>query len=403
MPFQPRVLQLHTAEQVRRQLEAIAVDPCGVNLMTDKALHINLLLEKVSCVAANILKQEMLALGGDAAVARGTVACSIDHTDVVLMGTRKQLAQLVVRLPRQPFGLKALAAELDTVLTATGAVKILAGCRCRLDISRPQVMGIINVTPDSFYDGGVCLNLDAVLRQAEKQVEDGADLLDVGGESTRPGAALVTMDVELERVVPVVEALKQRFDLPISVDTNKAGVAEAVLESGADFINDISGLTFDAEMATVVSQKKAGVFVMHTRGCPQTMQKDTSYHDLLTEVIGSLRHSIDLARQAGVPAESISVDPGIGFGKSVSGNLELLRRLDEVAALGYPVLIGASRKSFIGAVLDQPVPQQRLYGSLASVAVAAQNGAHLFRVHDVAATRQTVDLAWAINHETHMA
>nr|WP_320115445.1 dihydropteroate synthase [uncultured Desulfuromonas sp.] len=403
MSFQPRVLQLHTAEQVRRQLEAIQVDPCGVNLMTDKALHVNILLQQVSCVAANILKQEMLTLGGDAAVARGTVACSIDQTDVVLMGTRKQLAQLVVRLPRQPFGLKALATELDAVLSPTGPVQTLVGCRCRLDVSRPQVMGIINVTPDSFYDGGVCTNLDAVLRQAEKQVDDGADLFDVGGESTRPGAALVTPDVELERVVPVVDALRQRFDLPISVDTNKAGVAKAVLESGADFINDISGLTFDDEMATVVAQKKAGVFVMHTRGCPETMQNNTAYRDLLSEVIHSLRYSIDLARQAGLPAEYISVDPGVGFGKSVAGNLELLRRLDEVAALGYPVLIGTSRKSFIGKVLDQPVPQQRLYGSLASVAVAAQNGAQIFRVHDVGATRQTVDLAWAIKHETHMA
>ena len=150
MSFQPRVLQLHTAEQVRRQLEAIQVDPCGVNLMTDKALHVNILLQQVSCVAANILKQEMLTLGGDAAVARGTVACSIDQTDVVLMGTRKQLAQLVVRLPRQPFGLKALATELDAVLSPTGPVQALVGCRCRLDVSRPQVMGIINVTPDSF-------------------------------------------------------------------------------------------------------------------------------------------------------------------------------------------------------------------------------------------------------------
>jgi len=403
MTFQPRVLQLHTAEQVRRQLEAIEVDPCGVNLMADKALHVNILLEQVSCVAANILKQEMLTLGGDAAVARGTVACSINQTNVLLMGTRKQLAQLVVRLPRQPFGLKTLATELGAVLSPSDGVRALVGCHCRLAMSRPQVMGIINVTPDSFYDGGLCSNLDAVLRQAERQVDDGADLFDVGGESTRPGAALVTADVELERVVPVVEALKQRFDLPISVDTSKAVVAAAVLDCGADFINDISGLTFDVEMASVVAEKKAGVFVMHTRGCPQTMQKDTAYHDLLTEVIGSLRYSIERARQAGVPTESISVDPGIGFGKSVAGNLELLDRLDEVAALGYPVLIGTSRKSFIGAVLGQPVPQQRLYGSLASVAVAAQNGAHIFRVHDVSATRQTVDLAWAINHGTHMA
>ena len=403
MSLQPRLVQLHTEQQVRRQLEAIQVDPCGIKLMIDKALHINLLLEKVSCVAANILKQEMLALGGDAAVARGTVACSVEHTDVLLMGTRKQLAHLIVRLPRQPFGLKQLASELEALLGSVKTAPFLLGRSCRLDMSRPQVMGIINVTPDSFYDGGVCCDLDAVLRQAQRQVEEGADLFDVGGESTRPGTDLISADLELERVIPVVEALHQRFDLPVSVDTNKACVAEAALDHGAEFVNDISGLTFDSDMAKVVAGKKSGVFVMHTRGGPDVMQKDTAYRDLLTEVIGSLRDSISLAQEAGIAAERISVDPGIGFGKSVSGNLELLRRLDEVAGLGYPVLIGTSRKSFIGAVLDQPEPAQRLFGSLASVALAAAKGARLFRVHDVGPTRQTVDLAWAINQDNVMA
>lgn len=403
MAFNPKMIRLETPDQVRRLLGRIRVDSCGIELMVPKALHVNILLQEVSCVAANILKQEMLALGGDAAVARGTIACSIDHTDVLLMGTRKQLAQLAIRLPRQPFGLKGLAERLSELLGQSASATVLKGQHHSLSLSRPQVMGIINVTPDSFYDGGACHDLDATLRQAEQQVKDGVDLFDVGGESTRPGAALVSEEVELERIVPVVKALARTFDLPISVDTNKAVVADAALACGADFINDISGLTFDVAMADVIARHRAGVFVMHTRGLPEEMQDNTDYDDLVCDVIASLRHSIALAREAGVDDASISVDPGIGFGKSVAGNLEILRRLDEVVALGYPLLIGTSRKSFIGQVLGQPQPQQRLYGSLASVAVAVQQGAQLFRVHDVAPTRQVVDLAWAIRRDNAMA
>jgi dihydropteroate synthase len=404
MGFNPRVIHLNSVDQVRRQLARIQVDPCGIDLMAPKALLETVLLEKVPCGAANILKQEMLALGGDAAVARGTVACSVDHTDVLLMATRKQLDQLINRLPRQPFGLKGLAGDLKRLREISlRPAQVLTGKKCSLDVTRPQVMGIINVTPDSFFDGGTCHDLDATLRQAEQQVKDGVDLFDVGGESTRPGAALVSLELELERVVPVVKALKRAFDLPVSVDTNKAAVADAVLCDGADFVNDISGLTFDPEMANVIARHGAGVFVMHTRGRPDEMQRDTQYHDLINEVMAGLQRSVDLARNAGIAAASISVDPGIGFGKSVAGNLEILRRLDDVAALGYPVLIGTSRKSFIGQVLDQPQPQQRLIGSVASVAVAAQNGAQIFRVHDVAETRLAVDLAWAIRHDNNRA
>lgn len=395
MSFHPRLIRLEQPQQVRQVLKQLQVDPVGIKLMTDKALHHNVLLKQLSCAAANILKQEMIALGGDAAVARGTVACSIPHTDVLLMATRKQLSQLALRLLRQPFGLKQLAEELEQLLHLAPG-RYLAGRRCRLELSRPQVMGIINVTPDSFYDGGVCLPLDQALRQAEEQVMAGADVLDIGGESTRPGSQPVSDEVELQRVVPLISALKREFDVPLSVDTNKAGVARAAVEAGADFINDISGLTFDDQMADVVAQLGAGVFVMHTRGRPDQMQLHTAYDDLLGDVIDSLRQSVALAYRAGVAADKVAVDPGIGFGKSVAGNLEILRRLSELSCLGCPILVGTSRKSFIGQVLGCDQPSDRLFGSLASVAVAVAHGAHLFRVHDVAATREVVDLAWAI-------
>jgi dihydropteroate synthase len=380
-------------------MKIMGVDPAGIQRMTHKARSANVMVEALPCAMANILKQEMLALGADAAVARGAVACSLPHTDVLLMGSLKQLEQLSERLASQPFGLADLGRELQQVLGKFHAAPTtLHGKGCQLSLSRPCVMGIINATPDSFYDGGACVALDDALRQAEKQLKDGADLLDVGGESTRPGSAAVSLSVEMERTVPLIEALQREFDIPLSIDTNKAVVAEAAVAAGAAFVNDISGLTFDPNMAAVVAQSGAGLFVMHTRGRPEVMQQDTEYADVLAEVIAGLRHSLLLAKDAGVADCSLAVDPGIGFGKSAEGNLEILRRLSELKSLGYPVLLGTSRKSFIGKVLDQPEPDQRLFGSLATAVHGVSQGAQLFRVHDVAATRQAVDMAWAIVH-----
>lgn len=378
-------------------LQALGVDPAGILRMVEKGQGLNIVLQQVPCAAANIIKQEMLAIGADAAVARGTVACRLAATDVLLMGTLKQYRRLIGRLPQQPFGLSGLASELQEVIDRQlSAPAVLRGKNCCLDLARPQVMGIINVTPDSFYDGGVAIDVDAALRQAELQIEAGADLLDIGGESTRPGSVGVTAQVELQRVLPAVKALLQNFDVPLSIDTTKATVAAAALECGADFINDISGLTFDPEMAGVVAAQAAGLFVMHTRGRPAVMQQQTDYNDLMAEIVSSLRAAIERARHAGISADHLAIDPGIGFGKSVAGNLHILRHLSELRCLGAAVLLGTSRKSFIGKVLQLPDSQQRLYGSLATVALGVANGAQIFRVHDVAATRQVVDMAWAI-------
>lgn len=395
--FDLRVLDLKTEAQVVSAMTALGVDPVGIQRMTAKAQSLNVLIEAVPCGAANIIKQEMLSLGADAAVARGSVTCSRPQTDVLLMGTIKQLRALAKRLPCQPFGLATLSQLLDDLLTHyRESPTYLEGKGCRLELSRPQVMGIINVTPDSFYDGGECVNVDDALRQAEQQVLAGADILDIGGESTRPGSMSVDAQVESDRVVPVVKAIRDRFAIPISVDTTKASVAQDVMDCGANFINDISGLTFDPTMAEVVAQCGAGLFVMHTRGRPDVMQRNTQYNDLVAEVISSLRFSINLAIEAGVSPHKISVDPGIGFGKSVAGNLEILTHLSELRGLGYPILLGTSRKSFIGNILNQPQPEQRLNGSLATVSVAVTRGAQIFRVHDVEATRHVADMAWAM-------
>jgi len=259
-----------------------------------------------------------------------------------------------------------------------------------------RVMGVLNVTPDSFSDGGKFLDAGDAVSQAERMLRDGADLIDVGGESTRPGAAAVDASEEIARVLPVVRRIKRDLGAIVSVDTSKSEVARAVLDEGADWINDVTSLA-DPEMAGVVAASGAAVVLMHMRGTPRTMQADTRYDDLLGTVTGSLRSADEKARRSGIPDDKILLDPGIGFGKSRSGNLELVRRLPELGTLGRPILVGASRKSFIGAVLDLPA-DDRLEGSLAATALAAWLGAHVVRVHDVLATVRAVRVVDAVRN-----
>jgi dihydropteroate synthase len=262
------------------------------------------------------------------------------------------------------------------------------------------MMAILNVTPDSFSDGGEYIEVSAAVERGLEMVEEGAAILDVGGESTRPGAPAVSAEAELERVIPVIEGLRRHTSTPLSIDTSKAPVARAALAAGANFVNDISGLGFDDNMAVVVAAAGAGLFLMHTRGCPQQMQKNTDYRDLLIEVIQYLRASLSKARSAGISPERLAVDPGIGFAKNVAGNLLLLKHLAALHQLGCPILLGTSRKSFIGKILHQDDPRRRLYGTLATIAHGVAQGVQLFRVHDVRPAREAALMAWAIREQT---
>lgn len=397
MPFSPRLLQVDGEAQARLEIQRIGADPAGVEKMAGKMVPALIKVPAIPCRSANILKQEMLAVGGDAAVARGSVACSIEYTDVILIGSLKQLRLLCRRLGAQPFGLAALGDDIGALLGHLGSLPgQLHGRHACLELSRPAVMGILNVTPDSFSDGGRYQNFDAALRRAEILVSEGADLIDIGGESTRPGSDGVESQQEMDRVVPVIEALRQRFDIPLSVDTTKSEVAAASLDAGASFVNDISGMQFDPRMAETVAVYGAGVFLMHTRGRPGTMQQDTHYQDLMGEIMAYLRQCLDKGRAAGIPDSRMAVDPGVGFAKDLDGNLEIIRRLGELRTLGRPVLLGTSRKGFIGKILNEPNPEARVMGTMATVALGVQQGASLFRVHDVRAARQTADMAWAI-------
>ncbi len=272
---------------------------------------------------------------------------------------------------------------------------------------RTLVMGVLNVTPDSFSDGAQFFSFDKALTQAERMISEGADIIDIGGESTRPGAALITADEEIERVVPVICELARTTRIPISVDTTKAAVARAALNAGAAIVNDISALRFDFHIADEAAKSGAGLVLMHSRGTPATMQRLPPVADIVHEVTTSLRSSIVMAEKRGVKREAIVIDPGVGFGKTAEQNVELIAKLDQLAnALpDFPILIGTSRKSFLGRLLETkdggPADvSDRLHGSMASVAAAIIRGAHIVRVHDVKAAAETVRVVDAIELAT---
>ena len=263
---------------------------------------------------------------------------------------------------------------------------------------RTLVMGVLNVTPDSFSDGGQFYSLDRAVAHAEQMITDGADIIDIGGESTRPGSAFVSEEEELRRVIPVIERLAKLESVPLSIDTTKPSVARAALAAGAEIVNDISALRFDPLLADEAARAGAGLVLMHSRGTPKTMQQLPPIEDIMSEVIDGLRASIAVAQQHGVAPESIAVDPGIGFGKTAEQNVELIAKLDQLAAefAEFPLLIGTSRKSFIGKLLDGAPADKRAYGTIATVAASVLKGAHILRVHDVKEAVEAIKVADAV-------
>ncbi|MFZ5908209.1 MAG: dihydropteroate synthase [Nitrospirota bacterium] len=257
-------------------------------------------------------------------------------------------------------------------------------------------MGILNITPDSFSDGGQYFDLPSALGRAFQMVADGADIIDIGGESTRPGSEPLPLEEELKRIIPVIEILARDLPVPISIDTYKASVAKRALEAGAAMVNDISGLRFDPEMPSVVSQYGIPVVIMHIRGTPKDMQENPRYTALMPEILAYLRESLAIAATAEIPPDKIIIDPGIGFGKTFEHNLEILHNLPMLSALNKPVLVGPSRKAFIGRILGDAPPGERLEGTAAAVAIAIFNGANIIRVHDVKEMARVAKVADAV-------
>lgn len=392
-----RLLSIDNPVDLKRELAAVGADPQCWPIFLAKSRVVAVKIEGLSTAGANILKQTAIACGGDCAVNRSIVSGRVRHTDAVLFVTMRQLRVLLDRLASQPECVARLVPELvelsGRILLPARAIK-LGGKTIDLG-SRTYVMGILNVTPDSFSDGGRFLEPPAALDHAVAMAEEGADFIDVGAESTRPGSRSVSAKQQLARLLPVLRALKKRVKVPVSVDTTSATVAQAALREGADIVNDVSGLAGDRRMAAVVARAGVPCILMHMKGRPRTMQQNPDYRDLMSEVVGCLAAALGRGEQAGIKRRQMLVDPGIGFGKTAAHNLEILRRLAELRSLGAPIVVGPSRKRFIGAVSDAP-PGERLEGTIAACVLAAANGANVLRVHDVKPVVKSLKLADAI-------
>lgn len=382
-------------------IASIGAHPASVPIFTHKAAIVPYKLLQVRTPAANILKQEMLAAGGDAVVPTGCIVNADKYVDVLLLGTLKQYKLLLKKLGlMQYFGLKQVAEELqaavDSALAPQTLKTILADGRV-LTYDKMCVMGILNITPDSFYAGSRVPVLDDVLTRAGQMLEQGAQILDIGGESTRPGSDSVDGEEERRRVLPVVAALRKEYpEAILSVDTYRADTAEAALEAGADIINDISAMEADPHMLDVAVRTKAPIILMHMRGTPKNMQQNCQYQDVVQEVAVYLAERAQLLRECGVGRDKIILDPGIGFAKDVEQNLRLMRDLHVLTSFGYPVLLAASRKSTIGAVLGGVPADERLEGTIATSLQAVYAGAQMVRVHDVLENVRAIRMLEAI-------
>jgi len=390
--YNPRVIELAELPRALRAMEDF--DPTGAAEA-----------DRLAGSAGRALRLDAVAQDDAAALRTEAGSLSVTMLDGfeggggtaprILVGDDDTLKRLASGLETR--GLKAMGTAVRQALAAYGrltfAVAFADGHLWDL-ATGTRVMGVLNVTPDSFSDGGEVLSAADAVELAAKMADAGADIVDVGGESTRPGAAPVSEDEEARRVVPAIEAIKRELSVRVSVDTMKAGVARLAIEAGADMVNDVSSFG-DPAMLPVLRETRVPAVIMHMRGTPRSMQQDTHYSDLLSSVVGFLRKRVARAVAAGIADDKILVDPGLGFGKSAAGNLQILRELPTLRSVGRPIVIGASRKSFIGTALDLPV-HERLEGSLAAAACAAWQGAHVIRAHDVASTKRVTRMIDAI-------
>ncbi len=372
-------LNLDSATKIEKAFKKIDVDPAGIEIMVPKFSFKTFVIKNLDNRAAAIVKQDILSIGGEAAISGKVLWFEQGENDIYIAGTEKHLKLLAEKMKKQPFKLKEIGIELERQLKKSdySSLSSLLGLKYS-----PAVMGILNITPDSFYDGGKNFSVKDAVKNAEKMIEEGAAILDIGGESTRPGAKRVSSEEEIERVLPVLKEIKRNFDIPISIDTYKSEVARICLENGANIINDISFGTFDDKMFETVASYNAVYIGMHIKGTPETMQQNPHYLDCVFEIREFLRQRAEKAEEQGIDRDKIIIDPGIGFGKKDEHNLEILRNIQAFSSLGFPVLIGASRKSMFGRLLNLKT-KQRLAPSLAVAVYAALQGVFMVRVHDV--------------------
>ena len=391
-----RCLHIGDDTEASHRMAETETDAAGIHSLRSRALHFTLKIERMDPQTASLLTQEMHLLGGASALNGRDQERRAESTDVLLMGTQEQFEELNARLVEHS-RLRPLSSLLTETLKNISKKKHSIRCRKRTFPlgERTLLMGILNITPDSFSDGGLYFDREKAIAQGVSMAEDGADILDIGGESTRPGSKPLAFEEELRRVIPVIESLVKKVDIPVSIDTYKSSVAQRAIEAGAEMINDISGLNFDPGLAHVAAREDLPLVLMHTRGTPETMQKDVHYESLFSEILLYLRESIRRAESAGVNPDQIIIDPGVGFGKTLEHNLLIIKNLSEFSIFGKPILLGTSRKNFIGRILNADTAH-RLEGTLSSLAIAVFNGAHIIRCHDVLQARKTIAVADAI-------
>ena len=382
-----------------RILKKIGVHEEAIDIMLPKIFHFNIKFKNIAPQDAIILKQEMLSIGGDAAISEKTLPPHSENTDVLIMGNEKQLLKLARKLQSQYTRLVLLGKKIEEILgNVSKKVEMKIGNRRFSFGEKTYIMGILNVTPDSFYDGGKYESIEKAVERAKEMEKEGADIIDVGGESTRPFSSPVSEEEEMRRVLPVIKALKGEIEIPISIDTYKPAVAEKAIEAGADMINDIKALRSDG-MVEIAKEYDVPVCIMHMKGEPKNMQVNPRYDDVVEEIYEFLEERIKFAVSKGFDEDKIIIDPGIGFGKRTGGgiedNCEIISRLLELKALGKPLLIGISRKTFIGNIAGGSV-NERLEGSLGAEAIAIANGADIIRCHDVMATKKMAMVVDAI-------
>jgi dihydropteroate synthase len=399
-----RIIGFSGGADAERIMRDIGVDPYGIRLMLRKTGIFLVYIDSVPSVSANILKQEMLALGGDAAVSRNALTGKTKNTGCLIIGRPEQISSLAGKLKAQPFGLRGLSCDIEANIKKYQAKGFVLRLKKRpLSLgAKPRIMGIINLTPDSFsgdglYGSRVKDHPSLALEKAEGMLADGADIIDLGGESTRPGSKGISAKEEIRRIIPALKKLAKNISAPISVDTTKPEVAEAAIDCGAQIINDISGLR-DRRMPGVAAKGKAAVVIMHMAGNPSNMQNKTVYKSLISDISGYLRKKIDLAESSGITPDRIIIDPGLGFAKDARQNLRIINRLADFKILGKPILVGPCRKAFVGKVLKTG-PQERIMGSAVSCVNAVNNGAHIVRVHDVKEIKQALKMNTAIKGE----
>lgn len=391
-------------EMLTEAIASIGAHQTSLPIFAKKAEILPYKLIEVRTPAANIIKQEMLAAGGDAVVPTGCILNADKYVDVLLLGTRKHYQLLLGKLAQMPyFGIEKIVAELQAVLEPAPLKTVLADGR-ELSYEQMCVMGILNITPDSFYAGSRVPVVDDVVKKAGLMLAHGAGILDIGGESTRPGSDSVDGEEERNRVIPVIKAVRAAYpQAVISIDTYRADTAEAALAAGADIINDVTAMEADPKMADLVVKSKAPIILMHMRGTPKNMQQNCEYKNVVEEVAAYLYQRAELLRSRGVGAEKIILDPGICFAKTVEQNLLLMRDLHTLTSFGYPVLLAASRKSTIGTVLGGIPAEERLEGTMATSLQAVYAGAQMVRVHDVVANIRAIRMLEAILHPERFA